>query len=85
MSDVEGLGTGTHASFTDLASLGVTLGASHAAEACVAKQLYRFTRGVKETDGCATKPYEKRFAEHGGDVRELLVDLVSSEEFTVRK
>lgn len=85
MTDVEALGTGTHAPFTDLASLGATLGASRAAEACVAKQLYRFTRGVKEKDSCVTRPYEKRLAERGGDVRELLVDLVSAEDFTVRK
>lgn len=85
MTDVEGLGGGTHAPFTDLRALGKTLGESRAAQACVAKQLYRFTRGVLEDDSCTTRPYEARFVERGGDIRELLVDLVSSEDFTVRK
>ncbi len=85
MTDVEGLGKGTHAPFTDLRSLGKTLAESRAAEACVAKQMYRFTRGVTEEDSCVTRPYEARFTERGGDIRELLVDLVSSEDFTVRK
>ncbi len=85
MTDVEGLGKGTSAPFADLASLGETLAESRAAEACVAKQLYRFTRGVLEGDACVTRPYETRFRDRGGDVRELLVDLVSSEDFTVRQ
>lgn len=85
MTDVEGLGKGTSAPFSDLTSLGKTLGASKAAEACVAKQLYRFTRGVMEDDMCTTRPYEARLAAKGGDIRELLVDLVSSDDFTVRK
>jgi hypothetical protein len=85
MTDVEGLGKGTSAPFSDLSTLGKTLGASKAAEACVAKQLYRFTRGVMEDDMCTTRPYEARLAAKGGDIRELLVDLVSSDDFTVRK
>ena len=34
---------------------------------------------------CTTRPYEARLAAKGGDIRELLVDLVSSDDFTVRK
>jgi len=85
MTDVEGLGKGTSAPFADLTALGETLAESRAAEACVARQLYRFTRGVLESDACVTRPYEARLRERGGDLRELMVDLVSSDDFTVRQ
>ncbi len=85
MTDVERLGAGTHAPFANLSELGKTLSESRAAEACMVKQLYRFTRGAKEDDVCVTRPYEVRFGERGGDIRELLVDLVTADDFTVRQ
>ena len=85
MTDVEGLGAGTHAPFSNLSELGKTLAESKAAEACMVKQLYRFTRGEREASVCATRPYEARLADRGGDLRELLVDLVSADDVGVRR
>ncbi len=85
MNDVERLGAGTRAPFDSLAQLGATLAGSEAAKACIVKQYYRFARGVTEDDVCATRPIEKRFAERSSDIRELVVGVVTSSDFTVRR
>ncbi|MBM4381290.1 MAG: DUF1588 domain-containing protein, partial [Deltaproteobacteria bacterium] len=85
MTDVEALGAGTSAPFQDLAALGRTLAGSKAAHACLARQAYRFTRGLLEQDPCVTLPYEEHLRQAGGDIRELLVELVSSNDFAERR
>jgi hypothetical protein len=86
MNDVEQLGSGSHAPFASLPELAATLAGSEAAPACFVRQVYRFTRGFKETlaERCARETLEARFRASGGDVRELLVDSVLLPDFVER-
>jgi hypothetical protein len=54
--------------------------------ACVATQWYRYAAGRQETaaDGCAVLDMGARFAESGGDLRELVVTIATSEAFRFR-
>jgi hypothetical protein len=85
MNDVEGLGTATHATFTNLAELGQILAASHAATDCVAKQYWRFVRGVTEPDACSYGGVKNALVASGGDPIEMMVAVVLSPDFLVRK
>lgn len=85
MNDVEGFGKGTHAPFDDLASLGQTLASSEAAKACIVRQTWRFARGQVGDDVCQVASIERRFAEKGGDLRELLIAIATDPAFTTRR
>lgn len=85
MNDIEGFGSGTHAPYSSMAELGRTLAASDAAKTCVARQVWRFARGHLDDDVCQIAPVKQRFLEHGGDLRELLVAIVTDPAFVVRK
>ena len=86
MNDVEGLGSGTHAAFDTLPELGAILAESEAAEECFVRQYYRFSRGYRETaeDRCAIQALTSRMRAHG-DIRELMIDVVLSPEWAVRR
>jgi len=86
LRDVEGFGTGTTAAFTSLPELGAALAASEAARDCFARQYWRFARGRHEDrdDACALRAIEDRFAE-AGDVRALVLDVLSSDDFLNRR
>jgi hypothetical protein len=60
--------------------------ASPDAHACFARQVFRFTMGVRDRDedACAVERLSAGFAAAGLDTRELLVALVSSDVFTTR-
>jgi hypothetical protein len=85
MNDLEGFGKGTHAPFATPGELGKILAASDAAKACVTRQVYRFARGHLDDDVCAVAPIQRRFLEKGGDLRELLVAVVTDPAFVVRR
>lgn len=85
MNDVEGFGKGTHAPFSTMAELGRTLAASDAAKTCVARQAWRFARGHLDDDICQIAPVKQRFLERGGDLRELLIAIVTDPAFVMRK
>ncbi len=53
---------------------------------CAALQMYRFALGRLEAkeDGCALQEVQTRFRESGGDFRELMVAVASSEAFRTR-
>lgn len=85
MNDVESLGKGTHAPFSSLPALGKVLAASDSAKTCVVRQYFRFVRGDREPDSCALAPAKARLAASGGDPIEMIVGLVTSPEFLVRK
>jgi hypothetical protein len=85
MNDVDGLGAGTHAQFTDLAELGKILAASNAATDCVTKQYWRFMRGVVEPDACSYGDAKNALVASGGDPVEMIVAVVLSPDFVVRK
>lgn len=85
MNDVEGFGKGTHAKFSTMAELGGVLASSDAAKTCVVRQVYRFARGRVDDDVCETASIKARFAEKGGDIRELFIAMVTDPAFVVRK
>lgn len=85
MNDVERMGAGTHAKFASLKELGDTLASSNAAASCYVRQYYRFARGRNEDGSCSTRALEASFRSKKTDLRELMIDLVTSEDFVVRK
>jgi hypothetical protein len=87
MNDVEGLGTATNAPFEDLATLGETLAQSPAAQRCFTTQVYRFATGKFETpqDACALDRLQRRFDDADHDIRELLLGVALTPEFTTRR
>jgi cytochrome c553 len=86
MTNVEGLGTQSSAPFDRLDALGDILAGSQAAPACFAIQLQRFALGRTEgpADRCAVRGLTTQFAESGGDLQQLWVDLVSAPAFYTR-
>jgi hypothetical protein len=87
LRDVDGIGTGTMARYHTLPELAALIAAAPAASRCFVRQVYRFTRGKRETlnERCARRWLEERFAAAGGDVRELLVQSVLAPDFAVRR
>ena len=87
LTDVEGFGTNTALDFASPAELGAALAASPTAQACFARQWYRFARGFHETAAqrCAVRSVAQRFRERSGDVRELMVAVATSPDFVTRR
>jgi hypothetical protein len=87
MVDVERLGAGTHAPFSSLPELGRTLANAESTKTCFAKQYFRFVRGYRESsdDLCGIQSLRDRLEAHGGDVRELLIGIVTSPDFMRRR
>lgn len=85
LNDREGFGTGTHAPFSSLPELAAHIAESPTARACFVGQLARHTLGAREADRCALADLEARFEASGGDIRELIVDLVTSPGFRTRR
>ena len=84
LNDREGFGTNTDAHFEGLPALGRLVSESPTARACFAKQLARHTLGAFEKDRCAMNELERRFEQSGGDIKALVLDLVTSQTFTTR-
>ncbi|GAB4201476.1 MAG: hypothetical protein OHK0013_13560 [Sandaracinaceae bacterium] len=86
LNDVEGLGTGTMAPFSTLPELGAHLAGARSPEACFVRQYFRFARGYREGvgDRCAIDALVARYRTHR-DLRELLIDVVTSPDFAVRR
>ncbi len=87
ITDLEGFGAGTSLDFSTPAELGAALAASPAAEQCFARQWYRFARGFRETAAqrCAVRAATARLRAAGGDLRELMVAVVTSPDFVTRR
>jgi len=87
MNDVEGLGTNTHAPYTTLPELASTIAQSKAAKDCFATQYYRFATGRLEevSDLCGLRSLDDSFASTGYDMRELIVSVLASDGFRIRK
>ncbi|MBI5515058.1 MAG: DUF1592 domain-containing protein [Deltaproteobacteria bacterium] len=84
--DLEGIGVGTEDPVDGALSLGALLGRSGAARGCFARQWYRFARGYRETSQqrCAVQALSRRLGETR-DLREVLVGVVTSPDFLVRR
>jgi hypothetical protein len=87
MNDVEGLNTQTSAPFGTVAELASILASSEAAKNCLATQYFRFSRGAFEDDQsvCALDWVKSRFQSSGYDVQELMIGLVQSADFILRR
>jgi hypothetical protein len=62
------------------------LASSPRVEACLATQWFRYTMGRAEqqADGCSLEQVKAQFASAGGDFRELLVSLATTDAFRFR-
>lgn len=87
MNDVEGMGTKTSGPYTTLPELASIVAQSHRAKACFAQQVHRFATGRSESvaDLCALRNIETAFEASGWDMRELVVSVLSSDGFRIRK
>ena len=87
MNDVEGMGTNTKGPYATLPELAAIIADSHSAKACFTEQVHRFATGRSEsvTDLCALRNFEKTFESSGWDMRELVVSVLSSDGFRIRK
>jgi hypothetical protein len=59
---------------------------SEAAEQCYATHWFRFAHGRREApeDECTLEALHARFAEVGGDIRELMIAITQTEAFLFR-
>jgi hypothetical protein len=87
LTDLEGIGSGTHAPFQTVPELAQIIAGSQAARSCFTKQYVRFARGVLEApeDRCAIQGIESAFEASGWDVRELIIAVVKSPGFVWRR
>lgn len=87
LRDVEQLGAGTQARFDSLPALARLLAGSDAARGCFARQYYRFARGVLDSpeDVCARDQIQARFRDSGGDLQRLMLAVVLSPDFVLRR
>jgi hypothetical protein len=86
MNDLEGLGLGTHAPYTDLRALGAQLAAAESPRACLARQFFRYSRGHREgaADVCAVEALTATLT-GTDDLREMIVAALTSPGFLHRK
>jgi hypothetical protein len=77
---------GLDGTFTGLQELAQRLAKSDRARDCLATNWYRYSYGRQEqaTDACSLKQVQARFAESGGDLKELLVALTQTDSFLYR-
>ena len=87
LTDLEHLGSETSATYRTIPELARLVAGSRAAPACFVRQYYRFARGVQDSlaGRCARRALEQRFADSGGDVRQLMLDTLLSRDFVVRR
>jgi len=87
MNDVNGMGTNTDALYSTLPELAAIVADSRSAKACFATQVHRFATGRSESvsDLCALRNFEKSFEANGWDMRELVVSVLASDGFRIRK
>ncbi len=87
MNDVNGLGSGTDALYASLPELASIVAESRSAKACYATQVHRFATGRTESVGdlCALRTIEKAFEASDWDMRELVVNVLASDGFRIRK
>jgi hypothetical protein len=67
-------------------ALGALIAASPNAQACFARQLFRYARGGENgtADGCAIKKLQEAFAAGALDVDQLFIEVLKQRSFTVR-
>jgi hypothetical protein len=80
------IGSDVDASFDGPVELGKLLAKSKTVSDCMASQWFRFAAGRADTtrDQCSLQVLQKRFADSGGDMRELLVQFTQTDAFLFR-
>ncbi len=74
-------------SFSGPVELGQRLAESEMVSDCMALQFYRYAQGrlEEETDSCAVASHQDAFARSGGNLVEMLVEMVKSDSFRFRR
>lgn len=87
LTDVERLGAGTHAPFDSVSGLAPLLASSPNAKSCFARQMWRFAKGSEESgaDRCGIQAVAKGFVDSGGDIRQLMIAIATSDAFWERE
>jgi hypothetical protein len=72
--------------FVGPVQLGALVAASPNAQACLARQLFRYARGGEngDADACAIKKLQGLFTAGGLDIRKLLIEVVKQKSFVTR-
>jgi hypothetical protein len=83
---LEDLNADTTVKFDGPADLARILGASPNAQACFARQLFRYARGGEDggKDACAIRTLQNLFQQNGFDIRRLLLEVVRQKSFLTR-
>jgi hypothetical protein len=82
---LEDLNADTATMFNGPLELGHLLAKSPNAQACLARQLFRFARGGESArDACAIRKLQASFTQNGLDLQRLLLDTVEQKSFLTR-
>jgi hypothetical protein len=83
---LERLDAPTTASFDGPVQLGAMLAESPNAQACLARQVFRYARGGENgtLDACAIKQLQTAFAAGGLNIRQLLIETIKQKSFLSR-
>ncbi len=86
MNDVEGFGTSTDFSFTELHALGAYLAESEAMQTCFAHQYVRYVLGTDDarTEVCADEALRSTWDPATDSIADLVEGLVASDDFVLR-
>jgi hypothetical protein len=87
ITDIEGFGTSTSATFTNLTQLAAELEDSRQARQCMVRQYYRFARGYHEErqDQCTIDRIDDAFLRSGGDLRTMMIAVATEPGFLLRR
>ena len=83
---LESLASDRPAAVRRTGELGALIAASPNAQACFARQLYRYARGGEAggRDGCAIKKLQTAFATGGGNIQQLFIEVLRQKSFLER-
>jgi hypothetical protein len=83
---LESLDASTSDRFDGPTQLGALIAGSPNAQACFARQLFRYARGGENgaADGCAIKKLQEAFVAGGLDIDQLFIEVLKQRSFTVR-
>jgi hypothetical protein len=82
---IESLSATTSADFRGPIELGHLLAESPNAQACLARQMFRYVRGGEtDTDSCAVQKLQAAFNQGGLNIRQLMIETVKQKSFLSR-
>src|SRR5205814_1105388 len=85
VTGMESLDAAADTTFEGPVALGALLAASPNAQACLARQLFRYARGGEvAADACAVRALERDFLAGGLDLKKLVLDVVAQPSFLDR-